>query len=123
MKLTLSILIESLPALARLSAQPAPAPLAFALAKVNKAVESELEAYNTARLGLCKQHGTLPKDKSAYEFTAAGRRKFDAGFKDLLATEAELKVGEIDINRLGDVTISGADLSALSWLITGEPAE
>ena len=118
MKVTLRNLLESRDALSRLIAQPAPGKLAYRLAKVAKAVKAELETYEGARQPLCERLGELNEEMSAFEFKGDNAEAFRREHDELLAEEASLDVGNLTVEDLGNLQISGADLLALEWLIT-----
>jgi hypothetical protein len=118
MQVTLRSLLESSDALSRLIAQPAPGKLAYRLAKVAKAVKAELETYESARRPLCARLGKLNEDRSAYEFEGENKEAFKREHDELLAVEANLDVGHLSVDDIGNLQISGADLLALEWLIT-----
>jgi hypothetical protein len=118
MQVTLRNLLESKEALSRLVAQPAPGKLAYRLAKVAKAVKAELDTYESARRPLCERLGELNEDKSAFEFKGDNAEAFKREHDELLAEETKLDVGHLNVDDLGNLQISGADLLALEWLIT-----
>jgi hypothetical protein len=117
MQVTLRTLLESRDALSRLIAQPAPGKLAYRLAKVAKAVKGELETYESARRPLCERLGELNEERSAFEFKGDNAEAFKREHDELLAEEANLDLGHLSVDDLGNLEISGADLLALEWLI------
>ncbi|MBA3241160.1 MAG: hypothetical protein H0T60_08025 [Acidobacteria bacterium] len=118
MEVSLSQLVDARPALARLMSQPAPAPLAFSLTRVAKAVEAELDTYDETRLKLCRCHGMLVKEETHFEFTPENRAAFDVEYQALVQTSLNLPVNGLKLDALGGLQISAADLMRLSWLIT-----
>lgn len=116
-KVTIAELLNSQGALARLMAQPVAARLSFALARVLRGVNTELETFNSTRLELCKKHGTLQEGRQSYEFEGDSRAAFEAEYAELLKGDVQLPFDAIPIEALELVAIPAADAHSLSWLV------
>jgi hypothetical protein len=114
---TVGALFSSSNALQKLVNEALPARQAFAVAKIAKAVGAELEACNETRLRLCEQYGKLNEDKTGYDFASSKREAFDKEWGELTAVPVTIRGEQIKVDSLRTVSISAADLLALSWLI------
>ena len=118
MKLKLSQLVLSAPALQRLNAQPVKARIAFTLGKISRLIDPELKAYDEARVKLLKELGIVSDaDPQRYEL-GDNAEKFVAELNDLLAQEVEIDFRPVPFADIEKVEISAADVLALDWLIT-----
>jgi hypothetical protein len=116
-ELTLGALLNSQAALSSLAGLRVPIQATFKLAKVAKAVNSELQTFEETRRGLCERLGKIRADKSEYEIPPENREEFEVEFKTLLDTPVELPGSPLRSAELGKVELSAADLLALEWLI------
>ena len=117
MKIKLRRLVESASSLGHLSKQPCKAKIAFCLAKNIRLIQAELNAYEDARISLCKRYGKLNKETNSYEFEPEERRHFQAEFEDLLEIEVDIEVTRLKSSDLINLTLSAAELLVLDWLI------
>lgn len=114
MKTTIAKLVNLSPALKRLSAEPLPVKTSYALAKMIKKVQSELEIYDSERIKLCEKYGSKNKQGS-YDIEESKMQAFNSDYKELLLQEVESDFEPITLP--DNITISASDLLALEEFI------
>ena len=120
-QVSLAELVNSQSALQSLAGQVMPAPVAFKLSKIIKAVNSELKTCDETRLKLCEQYGTLNEKTNQFEFPSKTKREsLENEYAELVKTEVTIQGERLSLDRLSNLSISAGDILALSWLIEGE---
>jgi len=114
---TLGVLLDSGPALKILTTASLPASQAFALAKITRAVDEEIEAGHGVRVKLCEQYGKLDKTGVFFEFEGDKKAAFEAEWLALAGSPVSIKGSPIKIADIQGVSISAAALQTLSWLV------
>ncbi len=84
--------------LSRLGERTLPVKQSYRLAKLIKAINSEMGVYEGERIKLCEKYGTLSEDKTKYDiYDTEG---FNSDSEELLNQEIELEAKPIDISGL-----------------------
>jgi hypothetical protein len=120
LKISLYELINSVPAINDLIAQPLPVQSAFKISKIAKTIQTELDSYNEVRGKLLNEFGTLSEDGIQYEFADDNKQKFETNHRELLNSEVELMVRKLKIQELHGANTSATNMMLLSWLIEDE---
>lgn len=126
-ELRLSVLeaIKSIGALHRLNAQPLDPLIASKLSDLVSQSLIVLKGFELARRELCRKYGTPNEGTKRYEM-GENQEQFDAEIRALMQVELKVEMEPIRLEELANtcgacgrnqVTLSGVDLSALSWLI------
>lgn len=120
MKTTLGILFVARDsgALMRLYQSKTPAKTGFVVKGLVKEVDEELSKYQEQRLEIVQQYGTEVQP-GKWEFLRETVEAANKELTELNAVEVDLKYEPISINALGDVSLSGEDLTYLEPFITG----
>lgn len=119
--MTLRELLDSRPALGFLISQPIPITVALSLRRTVKAINSELETYTETQKALCVKHGVVtetPNGGWSTEFKPEEKAAFEQEYQELIAAEITIPGQMIKAEVLAGISITTADLLALSWLIT-----
>src|SRR5262252_1701243 len=118
MQITLWQLNESYQALVRLAQGEFPKSqhkLAYRLSKVMKAAKSELEAATESMNDLMRKCGFEP---GAQDVAPAKLLDYQIQFKDFMTgTTCDLPGDPIQLDDLGDLSVTAFDLALLDWLI------
>ena len=93
--------------LSRLGERTLPVKQSYRLAKLIKAINSEMGVYEGERIKLCEKYGTLNKEKHIYEFEDEEYKSFEADINVLQSQEVELDIKLIDIS---DLELSAQDI-------------
>lgn len=108
-KLTIEQLINSTGVLQKLSASPLKARTAFAVAKLLKTAEAEMNGFNDARMILVKKYGQKDEkgeikldENNNYLIESEHIADFNRELSELIGTEIELNVTKI---KLDDLTL------------------
>lgn len=109
---------ESESAWQRLYKQPLSATESFRLRRLAPQIDAIIMPFYETRAELVKKLGTSIKDKEdAYTLQETAAEEFNKEIQQLLDSEVELEGDTIKFSRLGNATISAADLDRLNWLI------
>ena len=84
--------------LSRLGERTLPVKQSYRLAKLIKAINSEMGVYEGERIKLCEKYGTLSEDKTKYDIH--DMEGFTRDSEELLNQEIELEAKPIDISGL-----------------------
>lgn len=117
--LKLNQVIGSQGALGALLGQPLPARQAFEIGKMVRAINGELEAYETARKALCERFsdGKMKNDGKEYDIPDETLPAFQKEMSDLLDAEVHLSIKPLNLDSLNGITISPGHMMQLDWLI------
>lgn len=117
--ITVSIgeLFNSWAALNRLNNQALPADLAFRIGRLVRKAEPDIAEYDKNRIELCKKYGTLVEERNEYQFEPESMGGFVAEHVPLASVEITFSSQQIPLASLKGINVTGADMSALSWLI------
>lgn len=96
-KTTIRGILNAMPVLSKLSNRELPVKVSYSIAKVIKAANSELATYDTQRIKLCEQYGTLNDEKTEYIIDASRRSEFEAKGNELNNLAVELAVNPIQL--------------------------
>ena len=128
-------LVNSVEALNKLSEAKLPAYVSFSLGKFLKDITSDIETYNKVKSEKIVEYGTVVLDEEGkekvnedgnktYSFSIPGTteltengKKFIEEMTEIEEREVDVKIPEIKIESLGEVTIEPKYLVTLSWLI------
>lgn len=114
MNIKLIQILSARDTLSRLGERTLPVKQSYRLAKLIKAINSEMGVYEGERIKLCEKYGTLDKDNGVYKFEGENREKFNADINVLLSQEVELDVKPIDIS---DLELSAQDIISIEPFI------
>lgn len=120
MKVKLSELIESFPALQALASTKLPAKISYQVGKFVSIYTKELELYDKVRLEKAKELGTLTEDGQSYQFQGENAAIFKTETEELLAVEVEISKEPIKVADLGDVEIEAKHLAVLDGIVISE---
>lgn len=98
MNIKLIQILSARDTLSRLGEQTLPVKQSYRLAKLIKAINSEMGVYEGERIKLCEKYGTLSEDKTKYDIHDT--EGFNSDSEELLNQEIELEAKPIDINGL-----------------------
>jgi hypothetical protein len=117
MKIQLSTLVKSYPALQRLARERMSARTAFQVQRALVRLEPEFRLYEQARLQLIREKYGKP-DSSGDLLTVPPEKvhSFLVELDDLLGMELEVDLQPVALGE--DTLISPADLHALDWMVT-----
>lgn len=104
----LGALYQSAQAFQRLLSQPTPLSASRRLIRFRQVIAQEMEAAEEARQGLAAR----------IESGAISEEEANQQFQEMLGEDVFLSgVARIDAEELGAITLSGADLIALDWML------
>lgn len=98
MNITINQILTARDTLSRLAERTLPVKQSFRLAKLIKAVNSEMSIYDGERIKLCEKYGTLNEEQKQYDIK--DKESFVRESTELLNQEVELDVKPIDITEL-----------------------
>ena len=120
----LGVILNSIDTLQRLSQQNFKAKLAWQIARLVNAIESELQVFNQTRLGLITKYAqvddedTLITDENNnYIIKPENIEAFNSELNELINTEVELNVNKINFKDLEELDFTPNDLSTLEPFI------
>lgn len=118
-KTTIEKIINSQEAVNKLADKPLPVKISYRLAKLIKAIESELEVFEGERKKLLERYGTINEEKQCYNIPNDKAEKFNAEFAQLIGTETELSAEKIDLSN-EDIKLTAKEFIALEPFIKFE---
>lgn len=98
MNIKLIQILSARDTLSRLGERTLPVKQSYRLAKLIKAINSEMGVYEGERIKLCEKYGTLSEDKTKYDIH--DMEGFSRDSEELLNQEIELEAKPIDISGL-----------------------
>ena len=101
-----------------LTATTIPAATAYRAAKFSKAIITELQDLEEARMKLVKKYGVLNKEDKL-EVPESNYEEFNKEFDAVQAVEVEIPVVKLTIEELKSAGLSILDFSNLDFLIKG----
>lgn len=120
---TLGQLINSTQSIGALISQPMPIRTSFQLGKLVRAINLELEQYQSSRKELCERHAEKDSEGKAKMLDDGQRydikkmEEFDREHQELTAVEVTIPGSRIKVSDLGTVSIAPAHLLNLEWLL------
>lgn len=93
--------------------KPFPVKVSYAIRKNYEALTSIANTFESKRLQLCEQHGTISEDGTQYEFTEEKQALVNAEYENYLSEDADVKIHKIDIEEFGTSEISATELGSL----------
>jgi len=116
MKVKIFEILNAAPALGKLSDEPLSVKTSYGLAKLNKAVQSELDIYEKERIKLCERYGKKNETEQRYEFEPEHQREFEAAIAELQAQETDISADRIDLSG-ENIKITARDILAIEKFI------
>lgn len=113
-------IINSQKALDVILSQRVSAQVAYQLVKITKRFETDVQAYEQARLKLCEQYGKISEDKTHYDLSPDTLAQFNQEMTALLNTEVENGFKQLTLADLKDVKLTAQEMALLDWLIESE---
>ncbi|MGN1479854.1 MAG: hypothetical protein ACI4XH_08810 [Acutalibacteraceae bacterium] len=104
-------LIMAKDALQKLAEQPLPVKQSYRLSKILKAVEPELEVFESERIKICEKFGKMNKSKTSYDIT--DRENFEKEYEELVSQPVELDFKPINLFDCDDIKITAHDCKLL----------
>jgi hypothetical protein len=117
MEVTLREVVNSVPALNSLSKQKLQAKASFIIAKALKAISSEMDPYDFARLEACKKYGTLNEATDQYEFAGDNLVAFEDEMNVLLDAKVKIEAS-IPMSIIENASITPQEAMAMTWIVT-----
>ena len=114
-KTTLKAIVDSETTVQKLSEMVLPVKVSYGIAKLFRAMSSELEVYHEARIKLCEKYGKANEKTNRYDFTPEGRAKFDKEYIELAAQAVELNASPVRVP--SEVCLTAQDLLMLEDFI------
>ena len=126
-EIKLEQLINSAESLKSLSQKSLKARSAYAVSKILKAADEEMTAFNEARMNLIRKYGEkddngeLKSDENGnVHIIADSLNTFNQELRDLMDTQIEINANKIQINDIGDVEFTPAEMAQLDEFIEFE---
>lgn len=94
---------------------------AYQVKQVLNKCEEAITDFESRRIELAKEYGTLNEDEQFYNFeTDEAKQNFQDGLQELLEDEIDLDIKKIPIELLDDyITIEPSNIDFISWFISG----
>lgn len=116
----ISDVVNSMEILQKLAQQNFKAKLALSIARILKAVEVEIQTFNTTRIDLIKKYGTkdengelITNDEGNCIIDPESIEIFNKEFSDLLNTEIEINANKINVDLLEERDFTPSEIAAL----------
>ena len=116
MEIKLGVIVDAKASLEKIAKEEFPASIAYRIGKNVRAVNVELVSFEEARAKLVEKYGEKLED-GGWKVKPAYISDFVAEIRDLLATEVEVEIYQIDLAKYPK-DISPLDLEALSFMFT-----
>ena len=119
MKVSIREIYASRTSLGKLAQAQLPVKLSYDLAKLLKKLNDEYTLIEDQRVALVKKHG---EEIDGGEFTIANdeqKENFLNEFNELLDNDIEVDFEKINVDQLGNISISPNELSSLSFIFDG----
>ena len=115
-------IVESLTSVNELMSQKLPVKISFKLSQFANEINPSVENFNKIRAEKLEEHAEKLESKEngdvQYKFKDdEAAKKFNEEINGLLEEEVEVKVPDIKIDDLGDISIEPSKLISLDWLI------
>ena len=119
--------MDSVSTLQKLSQQDFKAKLAWSIARLLKAAEVEVQAFNEARMNLITKYGEkdendelITDEKGNCKIIPDNVSTFNAELNELLASEIEINANKINFELLEDLDFTPSDIAVLEPFIEVE---
>ena len=126
-KVKISELIDSISTLQKLAQKDFKAKLAWSIARLLKAAETEIQSFNETRMDLIRKYGEkddngelITDEKGNCTLVKDKVQDFNAELNELLASEIEINANPINIEMLEDLDFTPADMSVLEPFVEFE---
>jgi len=117
MNLKLSVLFDSVGALQLLSQKELPGRVAFVVARNTKNIAPVVDDFLKSRAAVLEKHGTLNEDKTRYDWLSdEHQNEGEAEMKQLLETEVEVNVTQIEVAALDSIQMPPAAMASIMWM-------
>ena len=120
----ISELMDSVTTLQKLSQQDFKAKLAWSIARLLKAAEVEVQAFNDARMNLITKYGEkdengelITDEKGNCKIMPDNVSTFNAELNELLASEIEINANKINFELLENLDFTPSDIAVLEPFI------
>ena len=122
--ITLEQLLNSSDGLKALSEKKLKAHCAFAVGRVLKSIDGEMETFNNARMELIKKYGEkdennelITDEKGNVHIPADAIDQFNEELKELLDTKIEINTSKIKLEDIGDIEFTPREVTQLEEFI------
>lgn len=123
-KIKLGELVNSTEVLQKLSQTELKAKLSWAVTKLLKAADKEMQDFNEARMNLIQKYGEkdengelITDENKNCKIPEAGLQEFSAELNELVETEIEINVNPLNIDDLEDKEFTPAEMAILEPFI------
>ncbi len=117
MKLKLVDVVNSLNVLSVLSGKPMAGKLAYVIGKNLRVVTEEFKEYDSARIALLKELGTLEEGTNRYEL-GDNQDEFEHRHQELIETEIEVNLRTLTLAEADHLELTPADMLRIDWMIS-----
>lgn len=119
MKVKLQVIWNSQQTLPKLLNRELPAKVAYWIGKNANKIEIELRSIDKVRQDLIKKYGKEDEVTKTWNVTD-GREEFNKDFNELMETETDINIGQFSLKDLGDIKLTGAEVSAIEFMLKEE---
>lgn len=126
-KVKISELIDSTSTLQKLAQKDFKAKLAWSIARLLKAAETEIQSFNETRMDLIRKYGEkddngelITDEKGNCTLVKDKVQDFNTELNELLASEIEINANPINIEMLEDLDFTPAEMSVLEPFVEFE---
>ena len=119
-KVKISDLLNGTEALQKLAGTDLKAKVAWQVSKLIKAAETEIQSFNTTRIELIKKYGEknesgelITDDEGNCKINNASVTEFSNELNDLISQEVELNASKLNMDEIGDVSFTPAEMVGL----------
>lgn len=116
MKAKIFEMLNAVPALGKLADEPLSVKTSYALAKLNKAVQAELDIYEKERIRLCERYGHKNEEKGCYELEPDKQQEFEKAIAELQSQETDICTDKIDLSG-ENIKISAREIMTIESFI------
>jgi hypothetical protein len=118
MKLTLKQIWESQQAMPKLLGRDlSNIKASYWIGRNAKTLDGEFTALNEKRIQLVKKFGVEDKAANKWDIPADKRDDFNKAFAELLDTEIDINITQIDISMLSDAKLSPSDTVSIDFML------
>lgn len=117
MKITIANLVNSTaPVLSKIMNKELSPVTSFKLVKLVKAINNEIEVFNSERVKLLEKYGTKDKENNNYIIPDENKDTFAKDISELLALEVDISADKINLSN-ESIKISPADMMAIEEFV------
>lgn len=111
-------IINAKETLEKLGVEPVSVGTSFAIARLIKSVNSELEIYEKERIKLCEKFGEKDEKNNCFEIEKLKQNEFENAYNELINQDVEINCKKLDL-RDEKIKISAVDLIKIEEFLEG----